>query len=39
MTMFSPDLTARYASAAFAVILTVASFAYAIVPATPGLTA
>lgn len=37
--MFSPEQTARLASAAFAVILTVASFAYAIIPATPGLTA
>jgi hypothetical protein len=37
--MFAPDSAARFASAAFAVILTVASFAYAIVPATPGLTA
>jgi hypothetical protein len=37
--MFSNDNTARFASAAFAVILTVASFAYAIVPATPGLMA
>ena len=37
--MFSPDTAARFASAAFAVILTVASFAYAIVPATPGLIA
>ncbi|MBY0344244.1 MAG: enoyl-CoA hydratase [Sphingomonadales bacterium] len=37
--MFAPDTAARFASAAFAVILTVASFAYAIVPATPGLTA
>lgn len=37
--MFAPDTTARFASAAFAVVLTVASFAYAIVPATPGLVA
>lgn len=37
--MFPPEHTARFASAAFAVILTVASFAYAIIPATPGLTA
>lgn len=37
--MFAPDTAARFASAAFAVILTVASFAYAIVPATPGLVA
>jgi hypothetical protein len=37
--MFTNDTAARFASAAFAVILTVASFAYAIVPATPGLMA
>ena len=37
--MFGPDNSARFASAAFAVILTVASFAYAIVPASPGLVA
>ncbi len=37
--MFSQDHTARFASAAFAVVLTVASFAYAIIPATPGLVA
>lgn len=37
--MFGSDNTARLASAAFAVILTVASFAYAIVPASPGLMA
>lgn len=37
--MFGSDQTARLASAAFAVILTVASFAYAIVPASPGLIA
>jgi len=37
--MFGNDNTARFASAAFAVILTVASFAYAIIPATPGLMA
>jgi len=37
--MFGNDNTARFASAAFAVILTVASFAYSIVPATPGLMA
>ena len=37
--MFAPDPAARFASAAFAVVLTVASFAYAIVPATPGLVA
>ena len=37
--MFGSDTTARLASAAFAVVLTVASFAYCIVPATPGLMA
>lgn len=37
--MFGPETTARFASATFAVILTIASFAYAIVPATPGITA
>jgi len=37
--MFGQDNTARLASAAFAVILTVASFAYAIVPASPSLMA
>jgi hypothetical protein len=37
--MFGNDNTARFASAAFAVILTVASFAYAIVPASPSLMA
>lgn len=37
--MFGQDTTARFASAAFAIVLTVASFAYAIVPATPGLMA
>lgn len=37
--MFSSDTTARLASATFAVILTVASFAYAIIPGSPGLIA
>ncbi len=37
--MFGPENTACFASAAFAVILTIASFAYAIVPASPGLVA
>lgn len=37
--MFGPETIARFASAAFAVILTVASFAYAIVPASPGMMA
>jgi hypothetical protein len=38
-TMFGSDLSARLASAAFAVVLTIASFAYAIVPASPGMIA
>lgn len=37
--MFGNETTARFASAAFAVILTVASFAYTIIPATPGMMA
>ncbi|WP_199797836.1 enoyl-CoA hydratase [Porphyrobacter sp. HT-58-2] len=37
--MFGQDNNARFASAAFAVILTVASFAYAIIPASPGMIA
>jgi hypothetical protein len=37
--MFGPDKTARFASAAFAVVLTIASFAYAIIPASPGMIA
>jgi hypothetical protein len=37
--MFGNETTARFASAAFAVILTVASFAYAIIPASPGMVA
>lgn len=37
--MFGQDHTAHFASAAFAVMLSVASFAYAIIPATPGLVA
>jgi hypothetical protein len=37
--MFAPDTAARFASAALAVVLTLGSFAYAIVPATPGLIA
>jgi hypothetical protein len=37
--MFGPETTARFASATFAVILTLASFAYAILPASPGMTA
>jgi hypothetical protein len=37
--MLTNDTAARFASAAFAVILSVASFAYAIIPASPGLMA
>lgn len=37
--MFGPATSARFASATFAVILTLASFAYAIVPASPGMIA
>ena len=37
--MFGSDKIARLASAACAVVLTIASFAYAIVPASPGLIA
>ena len=37
--MFGPETSARLVSAAFAVVLTVASFAYAIIPASPGLIA
>lgn len=37
--MFGPETTARFASATFAAILTVASFAYAILPASPGMVA
>ena len=37
--MFRSETIARLASAAFAVVLTVASFAYAIVPASPGMIA
>lgn len=33
------DTTACFASAAFAVVLTLASFAYAIIPASPNLMA
>jgi hypothetical protein len=35
--MFGSDNSARLASAAFAVILTIVSFAYAIVPGSPAL--
>lgn len=37
--MFGSDQSARLASAAFAVVLTIASFAYAILPASLGLAA
>jgi hypothetical protein len=37
--MFNSDAAARLASAAFAVVLTIASFAYAIIPASPTLIA
>ena len=37
--MFGHETIARLASAAFAITLTVASFAYAIVPASPGMIA
>lgn len=37
--MFASDTASRLAAAAFAVVLTVASFAYAIVPASPTLIA
>lgn len=33
--MFDQDTTTRFASAAFAVILTVGTFAYAIIPGSP----
>lgn len=37
--MFGSEISARFLSAAFAVVLTLASFAYAIVPASPGMMA
>ena len=37
--MSGPETTARFASATFALLLTVASFAYAILPASPGMIA
>lgn len=37
--MFGPETSARFVSAAFAVVLTIASFAYAIIPASPGMMA
>lgn len=35
--MFTNDTSSRLFAAAFAVALTIGTFAYAIVPATPGL--
>jgi len=37
--MYASDTSARLASAAFAVVLTIASLAYAIIPASPTLIA
>lgn len=37
--MFANDTAARLASAAFAIVLSVASFAYAIIPASQSLVA
>jgi len=37
--MFGTDTGIRLASAAFSLVVSAAFFAYAIVPATPGLTA
>ena len=37
--MFANETAARFASAAFAIVLTLASFAYAIIPASPTLMA
>ena len=37
--MFGPETSARFVSATFAVVLTIASFAYAIIPASPGMMA
>jgi hypothetical protein len=37
--MLTNDTAARLASAAFAVVMTVASLAYAIIPASPSLMA
>ncbi len=37
--MFGLETSARFVSAAFSVVLTVASFAYAIIPASPGMMA
>jgi hypothetical protein len=35
--MFTSDFAARLAAATFAVVLTVGTFAYAIIPASPNL--
>jgi hypothetical protein len=35
--MFGSDNSARFASATLAVILTIVSFAYAVIPASPAL--
>jgi len=35
--MFNSDTSTRFAAAAFSVLLTIGTFAYAIVPATPSL--
>ncbi|MCZ8368902.1 MAG: enoyl-CoA hydratase [Porphyrobacter sp.] len=37
--MYATDTANRFAAAAFAVVLTLVSFAYAIVPASPSLIA
>lgn len=38
-TMFATETTARLSAAAFAIVLSALSFAYAIIPATPALLA
>jgi hypothetical protein len=38
-TMFATETTARLSAAAFAIVLSALSFAYAIIPATPALVA
>ena len=37
--MFANDTAVRLASAAFAIVLSLSSFAYAIIPASPSLVA
>jgi hypothetical protein len=37
--MYASETFARFASAAFAIVLSLASFAYAIIPASPTLMA